>query len=308
MSFLLFLRACLFFFSILASATASPCQQKRDSSPDLFASGDKPLDDGSLTLAFATTPDNAGTLSSDYADPGVSIFSSSTDGSDPAAVNDLIQTPNPDSATGFTSDGGTQGSSGSLFLGADSEGFSGENLVADLPNFGGITDFQFKDPEVENSCPADGTPTTQSGTEKLPQTTLETPDETPDEADTDDELTEEDKRKCPSVGGKQPIALCCISRFEYTEKVQKNCQRRTCFCQFLSRTEISKSLFFIRFETNPGYETELTTPSLCGIAGSLPFSDCSGPGFNWERCCEQYFGQVSHRVPPETEKGEERRR
>lgn len=218
MSVLMLLRACIFFLSILVGIIASPCQQKRDtSSLNFFTSDDISSNDESSTLAFATTAD-ADLLSSDNIDPpGVSIFSSSTDGSRPAALNGHAS--DPDSATGFVLDGEPQAISESLFLGPDSEGFPGQNLLADLPNFGGITDFSFKDLENEKSCPPDGGPTTQSGQEKVPGTT--------NEINPGKEERTEDERKCPSVGGKQSIALCCISVFEIDKPIQSNCYRRT---------------------------------------------------------------------------------
>lgn len=194
MSFVIFLRTCLFSLSILAGVIASPCQQKRDSSLDLFSSGETLLEDESLTLAFATTSD-ADFLSPDHADSNVSIFTSFVDGSSPAT-------------------------SESLFLETDSEGYSGQTLVAEqLPNFGGVTDFSFKELENGKSCPADKAPTTQSGRGKVPDLT--------NEIFQNDELTPEDKRRCPGAGGRQPIAVCCISVFEPREKVQQNCYRST---------------------------------------------------------------------------------
>lgn len=242
MSFLPFLHTCLFFLSICGSAIASPCQQKRDtSSLDLFSSGEKSLDDESLTLAFATSID-ADFFSSDYADSNVSIFSSSTDESSPAAVDGADQKLDPISAvTGSASDGEARGTSESSFLRTDSEAFSGDgNLVADLPYFGGITDILFKDLENEKSCPADGAPTGQSGgREKIPDTR--------DETFENDKLTPEDKRRCPSSGGRQPIALCCISIFEENAQIQRQCYRST---------SISSHSFYARLKS------PLTNPSL----------------------------------------------
>ena len=220
MSFLMFLRTSLFFFSILAGAIASPCQRRRDtSSIDFFNSSEESLDDQSSTLAFATITDP--NPLSYYADLDVSIFSNSPDGSSSAALdNGLVQTSDLDSTTGFALDGEPGGSSESLFPEIDSEGFSGEDLVAQLPNFGGITDFSFKDLENEQSCRADEAPSTQSGREeKVPGTT--------DETFEFDNSTPEDKRKCPSVNGKQTIALCCFSAFEKNDPIQHNCYRCT---------------------------------------------------------------------------------
>lgn len=47
-------------------------------------------------------------------------------------------------------------------------------------------------------------------------------------------------------------------------------------------------------------ETEPTNTSFFffffggSLASGLPFTDCSGYGFNWERCCEQFFEEVSN--------------
>lgn len=219
MSFLICLRASLSFLSILAFVIASPCRQKRDSPAlDLFASGETPLEDGSLTLAYATNSD-ADFLSSDYVDPNVSLFSSSIDGSSSAAVDGVAQKIDPDSSatTGSALEGGAPANSEPLFLGTDLEGYSEPTLTAQrLPDFGGITDFSFKGLEEEKLCPADKAPTIPSGGEKVPDTT--------NEIFGNDGLTPEDKRKCP---GSQPIALCCISNFEENEKIQHNCYRRT---------------------------------------------------------------------------------
>lgn len=257
MSFICFSRTCLIFLSILAFVIASPCQQKRDiSSLDLFSSGETPLDDESLTLAYAMTPD-ADFLSSDDAELNGSIFSSSIDGSSLAAVDGVAQKIDPDNSatTSSTVDGGASANSESLFPGTDSGVYSGPTLIAEqLPNFGGITDFSFKDLENEKSCPADEVPTTQSGRKKVPDIT--------NEIFQNDDLTPEDKRRCPAAGGKQPVALCCISIFEKGEEMQRNCYRSTSmpqglilfyvlFC-FFSSCSIQTDLSQTRTElTNP---------------------------------------------------------
>ena len=179
------------------------------------------MEDESLILAFATTGDED-FLSPDHADSNVSIFTSSVDGSSPAIVDGVVQNFDPDSSatTGYALAGGAPATSESLFLGTDSEGYAGQTLVAEqLPNFGGITDFPFKDLENGKLCPADEAPTTQSGREKVPDIT--------NEIFQNVELSPEDKRRCPGAGGRQPIAVCCISVFEEREKVQHNCYRST---------------------------------------------------------------------------------
>ena len=218
MSCVTLLRTGLLFFSILISGEASPCQQKRDAPLDLF--GDDVLDDGSFTLAFGTSTDGD-VLSSENSYPGVSIFSNSIDGLGSAAVDSFIQTSNPDSQMDFASDGGNQDVAGLSFSGINLEGVSGEDLLAQLPDFGGITDFSFKDLENgnEKSCPADGNTATQTEQEKFPglseQTTMYS------------DLSPEDKRKCPSINGKQPVALCCFGAYFPEKSIQAGCHRRT---------------------------------------------------------------------------------
>ena len=249
MSLVHLLRTCLILLSILAIVIASPCQRKRDTSLDFFSSGETPLEDESLTLAYGTTPD-ADFLSSDYAESVASIFSSFIDGSSSAAVDGVAQKTEPDGSatTGSTVDGGAPANSESLFLGTDSEVYSGQTLMAEqLPNFGGITDFSFKYLENGKSCPADQTPTTQSGRKKVPDIT--------NELFNSGELTPEDERKCPAVGGTPRVPLCCISIFEEEEEMQGNCYRRTLI--------MSLGLFFFlcSIQTDLGEtRTELTNP------------------------------------------------
>lgn len=241
MSFIYSLRTCLFFLSSLAVVNASPCQQKRDtSSLDLFSAGETPLNDELLTLAYAATPD-ADFLSSDYTEPNASIFFSSADGSGSAAVDGVAQEidPNGSETTGGSAlnGGAPANSEESLFLGTDSAGDgSGPTLIAEqLPDFGGITDFSFKDGNGK-SCPADEAPTTtQSGGKKVPDIL--------NEMFQNDDLSPEDKRRCPAAGGRQPIALCCISVFEEMERAQHNCYRST----FIMPQGLTDSLFSFLF-------------------------------------------------------------
>lgn len=234
-------------FSILTTRTiASPCQQKRDASLDLFSletpEDTSPWGEETLPLAFETNSD-AEILSlgnNNAADPGVSsIFSSSTvDGTVfPAAVDDddddFIQAIDLDSATNFASfdgSGGTQEVEAPLFLPTtiDSEGLSGgENLVvAQLPDFGGITDFSFKDLENEGSCLKDQPPTTQSEDKKmrLPGTT--------EEINLQIKITPDDAERCPKVLGRQLIALCCFNT-DSSKPLQVPCSRRTYYLLFI---------------------------------------------------------------------------
>lgn len=231
MTFLMHLRTFLFFASLPSSVIASPCQQKRDdtSSLDLFSPGESSLNDDPMTLAFAPTTTDSDLFSSSYADLGLPIFSGSTDGSSSAAADGLDglfqQNSDLDSATDFNFDDGSQAMSDSLFFDTDSEMFSGQDgqdLVAQLPDsdFGGITDSSFELAEKGKSCPADEAPTTsQPDRGGFPGITDETIGDS-------DGLTEEDRRKCPKVNGKQLIPLCCFSNFNDEERSQYQCYRR----------------------------------------------------------------------------------
>jgi hypothetical protein len=217
----LYRRTRFLFLSILAAAIASPCQQRRDTSPDLF--GSAPVGDHGVPLTLALAPTSeSNTLFSDSQGSSSSIVSSPVDGFGSAYPDDPTQIPVSDSLTGLAFSDGSQDPSELLFPSGDVEGVfdfdTTENLVAQLPNFGGITEFSFKDPENPNLCPARGSPPTQSDKEKFPGPT--------GGRSFMERVTEEDKRKCPArPDGAQPVPLCCFSNFEESLLFQRSCWR-----------------------------------------------------------------------------------
>lgn len=221
------LRTYLSSFSIvIISVIASPCLRRRDAPLDLLSSdgsGTTPSDDELLTVAYASSTDED-ILSSDHSDADPSIFFGTTDGSgSAAAVDGFIHTTDSENPINFALEGGgsQDASSGILFPGLTSNGASGgDNLMAQLPDFGGITDFSFKNAENEKSCPVDdGTPATE--------VEPETPSELTDQTTMYSDISPEDRRRCPQVNGMQPVALCCFSPYKGDPgSVQYHCQRR----------------------------------------------------------------------------------
>lgn len=219
MLFQLYLRTRFLFLPILTTAIAPPCQQKRDTSLDLFSLEPVGDEDIRLTLAF-TPPSEPNILFTDNQDSSSSIFHSPVDELGPVTLGGSTQIPVSDSTTEFSFSGGTHDVSELLFPSNDPESVfdlgTTENLVAELPHFGGITDFLFKDPEDPNLCRARDSPATQSDKKKLPGPT--------GGGSSAELLTEQDLRKCPArPDGSQPVPLCCFSAFVEHQLIQYFC-------------------------------------------------------------------------------------